>query len=191
MAKLAIKLIVGLGNPGHEYEQTRHNAGFWFIEKLISAYNIPVNFDKKFAAICGQSNGFHILMPQKFMNLSGQSVQPYCQFYKITPEEILVVHDELDLPTGVVRLKKAGGPGGHNGLKDIINKLSSPNFYRLRIGIGHPREVHSQHPVHDYVLSKPNNSDKSKIMDSIDAAFLEIPNILTGDIQNVMKKLHT
>ncbi|MBP9722555.1 MAG: aminoacyl-tRNA hydrolase [Gammaproteobacteria bacterium] len=195
--KTAIKLIVGLGNPGHEYEQTRHNAGFWFTEKLIDAYKISPNFDKKFSAIISQFRNLdnqetvYVLMPQKFMNLSGQSVQAFCQFYKIQPEEILIAHDELDLPLGDIRLKLGGGAGGHNGIKDIITKLGTPNFYRLRIGIDHPRALNSQQEVHNYVLGKPNSSEKNKILDALEKAYTELPTILAGDYQKAMKNLHS
>ncbi len=195
MPQTAIKLIVGLGNPGSEYEQTRHNAGFWFIDKIISLKNLSLKPEKKFSALVGsysENNQIvYILMPQKYMNLSGQSVQSFCQFYKINPNEILVAHDELDLPVGCVRLKDAGGSGGHNGLKDIINKLGTQSFYRLRIGIGHPRDVNNQQQVHDYVLNRPNVSDKAKILDAIDDAYAHLSTILSGDLQKAMKNLHT
>lgn len=198
-----IKLIVGLGNPGTEYEQTRHNAGFWFIDKLVSEHNIIIKADKKFFGFTGKFKALnnqevHVLMPQKFMNLSGQSVQAFCQFYKLTPEEILVAHDELDLPVGAIRLKQNGGAGGHNGLKDIVDKLSSPNFNRLRIGIGHPKQhkhpssnTNIHHEVHDYVLNKPNTSDKTKILEAVDLAFAQLDLIIAGQIQQAMKNLHS
>ena len=195
MSNTAIKLIVGLGNPGTEYDQTRHNAGFWFIDRITSAQNLSLKPEKKFFSLVSsfsQNNQLtYLLMPQKFMNLSGQCVQSFCQFYKINPNEILVAHDELDLPVGCVRLKNGGGSGGHNGLKDIMNKLGTPNFHRLRIGIGHPRDVNNQQQVHDYVLNKPNISDKDKIMDSLDNAYNQLSIILSGDLQKAMKVLHT
>lgn len=196
-SKTPIKLIVGLGNPGTEYEQTRHNAGFWFIEKLNSQYNCNLKFDKKFKSIIGRfttnkNQEAYVLMPQSYMNLSGQAVQEFCKFYKIKPEEILVAHDELDHPAGVVKIKQSGGAGGHNGLKDIINKFGgNGNFNRLRIGIGHPRHSNNKQEVHNYVLAQPNTSDKQAITDAIQESICQLDNILDGDLQSVMKILHT
>lgn len=193
-AKTTIKLIVGLGNPGPQYDQTRHNAGFWFVDRLIASNKIDLKFEKKFFGLAGRfkigsspEQEIHVLLPQNFMNLSGQAVLAYCVFYKILPDQILVAHDELDHPTGIVRLKHGGGHGGHNGLRDIISKLGSPNFNRLRIGIGRPETLQE---VHNYVLAKPNNSDKQKILDAIDMAHCQLPLILAGDLQKAMNNLH-
>lgn len=193
--KHPIKLIVGLGNPGSEYEQTRHNAGFWFIEELDTKYNLNLKYDKKFKSIIGRfktSDGHeaYTLMPQSFMNCSGQAVQAFCQFYKITPSEILIAHDELDFPPGCIKLKLSGGHGGHNGLRDIINKLGNANFSRLRIGIGHPRNTNNKQEVHNYVLAKPNISDHQEIISAINNAQIELDHILSGDLQKAMKNLH-
>ena len=195
MSNTAIKLIVGLGNPGIEYDQTRHNAGFWFIERICALNNLPIKPDKKFFAqissFTQKNQIIYLLMPQKFMNLSGQSVQAFCQFYKIAPQEILVAHDEIDLPVGSIKLKQSGGSGGHNGLKDIINKLGTQNFNRLRIGVGHPRNMNNQQEVHNYVLNKPSISEKTQIIDSIELALTQLPLILTGDFQKAMNNLHS
>lgn len=191
-----IKLIVGLGNPGPQYEETRHNVGFWFIDKLISQNNITTKLDKKFASITGKftnnitNQEVHILMPQEYMNLSGKAVQVFSNYYKIKPDEILVAHDDLDHPAGIVRIKQNGGSAGHNGLRDIINKLGTQNFNRLRIGIGHPRDTNNKQEVHNYVLNKPNNAEKNQILDSIDLAYTQIDNIIAGKMQDAMLNLH-
>lgn len=194
-AKTPIKLIVGLGNPGSEYEQTRHNAGFWFIEDLANKYKANLKLDKKFNSIVGRitSDGLdaYLLMPLTYMNLSGQAVQAFCKFYKITPSEILIAHDELDHPPGTVKIKQSGGSGGHNGLKDIIQKFGgNSNFNRLRIGIGHPRNSNNKQEVHNYVLAKPSVSDKNLIMTAIYNSYTQIDNLLIGDIQKAMQNLH-
>lgn len=191
-----IKLIVGLGNPGLEYEETRHNAGFWFVDKVSNHYSINLKFDKKFKSLAGKFKTKHnqdifLLLPQSYMNLSGSCVQAFCQFHKITPAEILVAHDELDFLPGEIKLKQSGGAGGHNGIKDIINKLGTPNFYRLRIGIGHPRHTNSKQEVHAYVLARPNNHEKQKILDAIDTAYAQLDTLLSGDIQTAIKNLHS
>ena len=138
-----IKLIVGLGNPGPQYESTRHNAGFWWVDQVCAETGSKLNLEAKFFGHAGKLNGAieaWLLKPTTFMNASGRAVGAIAKFYKITPEEILVIHDELDLPPGTTKLKKGGGHGGHNGLKDIAAQLGTPDFWRLRIGIGHPGE---------------------------------------------------
>ena len=149
-----IKLIVGLGNPGPQYSQTRHNAGAWFVGALSRDYNIPLNLETKFFGHSGRGlidgKDCRLLIPNTFMNLSGKAVGALATFYKILPDEILVAHDELDIDPGLVKLKKSGGHGGHNGLRDIISALgNNKNFYRLRIGIGHPGNAKL---VSNYVL---------------------------------------
>lgn len=187
-----IKLIVGLGNPGAEYEKTRHNAGAWFVEALAQKANTNLSTNKKFhglyssATIEGQE--CHLLIPTTFMNLSGQAVQAVTNFYKISPEQILVAHDEIDLPVGDIRLKFDGGHGGHNGLRDIISHLSTNKFYRLRIGVGHPG---NSKLVHDYVLHPPKKSEKELIDDAIQNAEGIIPKMLNGEFQKAMMALHT
>ena len=167
-----IKLIVGLGNPGDKYVDTRHNAGEWLIERLARRFNVTLNAENKFFGNVGKTlmNGKEIrfLVPTTFMNLSGKAVGALTNFYRIKPEEILVLHDELDLPPGSVKLKLGGGHGGHNGLKDIVAALgNNNNFYRLRIGIGHPghRDL-----VAGYVLNKPSPSEREALEKALDEA---------------------
>ena len=186
-----VQLIVGLGNPGREYQDTRHNAGFWFVDELARQQGASFKPDKKFHAevvrcrLAGEE--CWLLKPQTFMNLSGQSVQALATFYKIPVEAILVVHDELDLDAGVARLKEGGGHGGHNGLRDIINKMGN-KFLRLRLGIGHPGD---KSRVTGHVLNKVTQDDRIEIERSIDAAIRELPAIIAGDLAKAMNHLHT
>lgn len=188
----AIRLIVGLGNPGEEYTHTRHNAGAWFVEQLAAESSVKFQSESKFqgrvAAIQPENHKCWLLLPNTFMNHSGQAVRAFSQFYQIAPEEILVAHDELDFPPGVVRLKQGGGHGGHNGLRDIIQNLQSDQFHRLRIGIGHPGD---RSQVHDYVLSRPSKHDHTLILDAIQQAFIVLPEFVKGDIQKATQKLHS
>lgn len=167
-----IKLIVGLGNPGDKYADTRHNAGEWLIERLARRFKVLLNPENKFFGKTARTlvNGkeVRLLVPTTFMNLSGKAVGALASFYRIKPEEILVIHDELDLPAGVAKLKQGGGHGGHNGLKDIVAQLgNNNNFYRLRIGIGHPghRDL-----VAGYVLNKPSPADRNALEKVLDEA---------------------
>lgn len=167
-----IKLIVGLGNPGEKYADTRHNAGEWLIERLARRFNVSLNPESKFFGKTARTlvNGkeVRLLVPTTFMNLSGKAVGALANFYRIKPEEILVMHDELDLPPGTAKLKQGGGHGGHNGLKDIVAQLgNNNNFYRLRIGIGHPghRDL-----VAGYVLNKPSPADRNALEKVLDEA---------------------
>jgi PTH1 family peptidyl-tRNA hydrolase len=186
-----IQIIAGLGNPGNEYERTRHNAGFWFIDQLISQYNLTLKSEAKFlgdvAKLNTPSGNVWLLKPTTFMNRSGQSIARLAQFYKIKPEQILVVHDELDLPPGTVKLKQGGGHGGHNGLRDSIAHLGK-NFYRLRLGIGHPG---NKEQVVGFVLGKTPQSEKTLIESSIDKSIDSIELIMQGDMQKAMNQLHT
>ena len=185
-----IQLIAGLGNPGNEYEKTRHNAGFWFIDQLVSQYNLTLKNESKFlgevAKFNSPSGNIWLLKPMTFMNRSGQSIARLAQFYKIKPEQILIVHDELDLPPGSVKLKQSGGHGGHNGLRDSIAQLGK-NFYRLRLGIGHPG---NKEQVVGFVLGKTPQSDKQLIESAIDKSIDSIELILQGDMQKAMNQLH-
>lgn len=188
-----IKLIVGLGNPGPQYLDTRHNAGAWFVEQLADQNNADLKPESKFHGLTAKvffgGHPVHLLVPTTFMNRSGAAVQAIRQFYKIEPEEILVAHDELDFDAGVSKLKIGGGHGGHNGLRDIIQKLSgSKDFLRLRVGIGHPGD---KSKVHSYVLKKPSVADKMLIDRSIDDASRIIDTIVQGDIARAMNELHT
>jgi len=192
-----IRLIVGLGNPSAKHESDRHNAGFWFIDRLASQHKQLLQPEKRFlgkaAKIRVEGQDIHLLTPDTYMNLSGESVGPLCRFHKITPQEVLVVHDELDLKPGMARLKQGGGNGGHNGLKDIQSHLSSPQFWRLRFGIGHPRDRpgdKAKMDVADYVLKKPSSEEQSKIDQAIDKALRTLPLFIKGDVQNAMQAIH-
>ena len=167
-----IKLIVGLGNPGDKYTDTRHNAGEWLVERLARRFNVSLNPESKFFGKTARTlvNGkeVRLLVPTTFMNLSGKAVGALAIFYRIKPEEILVIHDELDLPPGTAKLKQGGGHGGHNGLKDIVAQLgNNNNFYRLRIGIGHPGH---RDFVASYVLNKPSPADRDTLEKVLDEA---------------------
>jgi len=185
-----IRLIVGLGNPGKEYERTRHNAGFWLVERFASANGLPFRKDPKYQALVARhdASGAWLLMPQSFMNASGRAVQMLAGFFKIKPEEILVVHDELDFPPGVAKMKQGGGIAGHNGLKDISQRIGSHDYWRLRLGVGKPPTTESGA---DYVLQKPPTEERAAIDAAIDKALAVLPQVLAGDLQGAMNKLHT
>jgi PTH1 family peptidyl-tRNA hydrolase len=188
-----IRLVVGLGNPGKEYERTRHNAGFWLVERFAQANGIVLRKDPKFKALVGKLAGgagssTFFLLPQSFMNLSGQPVQMLAGFFKIKPEEVLVVHDELDFPPGTVRLKQGGGIAGHNGLKDISQRLATHEYWRLRLGVGKPP---AGTEGADYVLQKPSAEERAEIDSAIEKSLAVMPQILAGDVQSAMNKLHT
>jgi len=185
-----IRLVVGLGNPGKEYERTRHNAGFWLVERFASANGIVLRKDNKFQALVGrhEPSGAWLLMPQSFMNASGRAVQMLAGFFKIKPEEILVVHDELDFPPGTARIKQGGGIAGHNGLKDISQRLATHDYWRLRLGVGKPP---AGMEGADYVLQRPPAEERAAIDAAIESALAVLPQCLSGDIQSAMQKLHT
>lgn len=185
---MAIKLIVGLCNPGPSYEKTRHNAGAWFVSALASHHGLSFKLEKKFHAEISLDGGCRLAIPTNYMNLSGQAVSNIAQFYKIKPEEILIAHDELDLDPGVIKLKFGGGHGGHNGLRDVIGRLKSKDFHRLRIGIGHPGH---KDDVTDFVLGKPSNIDKIAILNAIDRAIDISDEMLSGEMQKAMQSLHS
>ncbi|MCP5141053.1 MAG: aminoacyl-tRNA hydrolase [Chromatiales bacterium] len=184
-------MIVGLGNPGPQYDQTRHNAGFWFLDEVASRAGVSLRPDGKFFGAAAKAvidgRDVWLLKPDTFMNRSGQAIGALARFYKIAPEAILVAHDELDLDPGTVRLKRGGGHGGHNGLRDTINQLASKEFMRLRLGVGHPGH---KDLVVDYVLNKPSQDDRRKIEDAIWDAEREIAAIVRGDFEAVMRVLH-
>jgi peptidyl-tRNA hydrolase, PTH1 family len=186
-----MKLVVGLGNPGREYEATRHNAGFWWVENLADLQRIRLQTESKFFGRVGRlgkgADDVWLLLPQTFMNASGRAVQAMAGFYKIAPDEILVVHDELDLEPGTVRLKKGGGVAGHNGLKDIAAALG-PDFWRLRIGIGHPGE---RAEVVNYVLRPPRQEEADLISAAIERSLEVWPLIRDGEMEKAMHWLHT
>ena len=185
-----MKLIIGLGNPGEKYERTRHNAGFWLIERFAAQNGIAMRKDAKFQALVGRhaESGVWLLLPQTFMNASGRPVQMMASFFKIAPADILVVHDELDFAPGVAKVKQGGGIAGHNGLRDISARLGSHDYWRLRIGIGHPGD---RQGVSDYVLNKPSADDRAAIDETIGRALDVMPLVLAGDMPGVMLKLHT
>ncbi len=187
-----IKLIVGLGNPGREYEGTRHNAGFWWVDAFAHAHQFNFKVESKFHGLAarGQVHGreLYLLKPQTFMNVSGRAVGALAQFYKIAPEHMLVVHDELDLPPGSARLKLGGGHGGHNGLKDIIAHLGTKDFWRLRLGIGHPGE---RAGVSDYVLNAPRREESVLIEQAMQRAQDVAHLIVEGKLEAAMLKLHS
>jgi PTH1 family peptidyl-tRNA hydrolase len=187
-----IKLIVGLGNPGQQYEKTRHNAGFLFLDSLATERSCVWSKESGFQGVMAECNISRekvlLLKPQAYMNRSGQSVGKVARYYKLTPEDILIVHDELDFDAGVLKLKKDGGHAGHNGLRDIIAHLGANGFYRLRIGIGRPP---AGMVVADYVLSAPSKNDAQLILSAIDHGKGFIDQITTGDITAVMNKLNS
>jgi len=185
-----IKLIVGLGNPGQQYRFTRHNAGAMFVESLCDDYRGELRPDSKFFGLVDKiivdSSDIRLLFPTTFMNKSGQAVSAIARYFDIPPEQILVAYDELDLPVGTTRLKTGGGHGGHNGVRDIIKALGSPDFHRLRIGIGRPRGKGI-----DYVLGIPSKQEADAIQDNIDEAIRLVPMLMVGDFQKAMGQLHT
>jgi PTH1 family peptidyl-tRNA hydrolase len=187
-----IRLIVGLGNPGADYVDTRHNAGFWLIEQFAADQSLNFRFEKRYNAdeckFKASGKDVYLLKPQTFMNRSGQAVATLARYYKISPEQILVMHDELDLPPGTNRIKQAGGHGGHNGLRDIVNHLGSRDFFRVRIGIGHPGDA-SQ--VTNYVLHKPSVADLHAIETANRDTLAVMPQVIEGRIDKAMQALHT
>lgn len=188
----SIRLIVGLGNPGDKYAGTRHNAGFWFVEELVRRHGTSLRADARSrgetARLETGGGTVHVLKPSTYMNRSGQAIGPVAGFYKIPAESVLVAHDELDLPPGTVRVKRGGGHGGHNGLRDTIQALGSRDFYRLRLGVGHPG--HSDDVV-PYVLSRPSPDDRRAIEDAVDQAVDAMTLILDGQMDKAMQQLHT
>ena len=190
---MTIRMIVGLGNPGPEYELTRHNAGFWFVDNLNTGnrWNREAKFSAQVAKIRIGEEDVLLVKPQTYMNRSGLAVGSIAHFFKIKPEEILVVHDELDIQPGQAKLKRSGSTGGHNGLKDIVKALGTQNFWRLRFGIGHPRNVNAHIPVIDYVLQRPRNEDMDKIVDAINRAIPLMPEVCSGQMEKAMMELHS
>lgn len=187
-----IKLIVGLGNPGRQYEKTRHNAGFLFLDRLVSESNCDWVKESRFDGLLAEINvaggKVMLLKPDTFMNRSGQAVGKVARYYKIAPEAILVIHDELDFDVGVVRLKKDGGHGGHNGLRDIMAHLGSKEFYRLRIGVGRPPAGKA---VADFVLSDPSKNEWDLMLSAFDLIDDYVGQMVAGDMSVVMNKLNS
>jgi len=193
---MSIRLLVGLGNPGPEYQLTRHNAGFWLIDNLATSLphcsllrDTRMNALVAKTALAGQE--VWLLEPQTFMNRSGLSVGALARFYKISPEEILVIHDELDIEPGIAKLKKGGSSGGHNGLKDITNALGTQDYWRLRIGIGHPRNLNSQQAVVDFVLHRPRKEQQTLIEQALEKSLAILPLLVKGEFNAATMQLHT
>lgn len=189
-----LKLIVGLGNPGRDYEDTRHNAGFWFVDRLAREYGVSLRLDKAYQALTAkivvQGQTVWLMQPQTYMNRSGVSVAGLATFYKIAPAEILVAHDELDFLPGVIKLKYGGSHAGHNGLKDIAARLGSLDFWRLRVGIGHPRSLNLQQEVVDFVLHRASREQQALIDQALDKALLVQDKLLRGEFEQAMMSLH-
>ena len=192
---MSIKLIVGLGNPGDKYTATRHNAGFWFVDAVAAQTNSKLAIDAKMFGFMGklrlvdkQDADVYLLKPTTFMNASGKAVAALANYYKILPSEILVIHDELDLPAGSAKLKFGGGHGGHNGLRDIHAALGTADYWRLRLGIDHPGD---KNEVINYVLKAPTNTENDALQASIHAACGVVDLLLKGEFESAMQKLHT
>ena len=198
----SLRLIVGLGNPGAEYAETRHNAGFWLCERLARELGVNPGRESRFHGLAGalhagdsasragkaRAESLWFLLPQTFMNRCGQSVRALTQFYRIEPAEMLVMHDELDLPPGQMRLKFGGGLGGHNGLKDITAHLGTQDYWRLRIGIGHPGD---RNEVVDYVLKPPRKEERNEIDAALDRALLAWPMLARGDFAAATQRINS
>jgi peptidyl-tRNA hydrolase, PTH1 family len=190
-----IRLIVGLGNPGPDYEDTRHNAGFRYVDAVAHRLGVRLGTERKFhgdvtrARVDGEE--LWLLKPATYMNRSGQSVVAVALYYKILPTQILVAHDELDLEPGVVKLKLGGGTAGHNGLRDTQARLTTPEFWRLRIGIGHPRTRQLEQDVADFVLHRPSGEDRKRIDAAVERAETIVPLLVAGRFEAAMLKLHT
>jgi len=187
-----VDMIAGLGNPGSEYANTRHNAGFWFVDEVVRKFGGNFKYERKFQGDVARStikgHQVWLLKPDTFMNLSGQAVLALMQFYKIKLENILVVHDDLDLPVGTLKLKLGGGHGGHNGLRDIISRCGGNGFQRIRLGIGHPG---NKDKVTGHVLKKASRDDQIAIENVIDQTITELDQIVHGEISKAMQTLHT
>ena len=191
MQSVPIRLVVGLGNPGSKYETTRHNAGFWFLDQIARDRSVSFKSEKKFQSdIAHFEAGTHrvwLMKPTTFMNNSGQALRPFADYYQIALNEILVVHDEIDLPAGVARYKRGGGHGGHNGLRDIFAHMAR-EFWRLRIGVGHPG---SKDDVINYVMKAAGKAEQSLIDDSMANAFSTLNDVWAGDMEAAMRELHS
>jgi PTH1 family peptidyl-tRNA hydrolase len=192
-----LRLLVGLGNPGRRYAATRHNAGAWFVERLARELALEFRSESRFASAVARGRAadgadFMIALPQSYMNESGHAVAGLARYYRVPLPEMLVAHDELDLKPGSVKLKLGGGSAGHNGLKDIVEQLGEGGFWRLRIGIGHPREMEaSEQDVADFVLHPPRAEEKTLIDEAIARALTVWPHIASGDTERAMLALHT
>ena len=189
---LPIRLVAGLGNPGRQYSATRHNAGFWFADALAAKLGIALAREARFAGDVGKHGDVRIAKPTTYMNDSGRAVAALARFFAVSPAELLIVHDELDLRPGEAKLKLGGGVAGHNGLRDIQAQLGSSDFWRLRIGIGHPRDsALPEQDVVDYVLKPPRAEERDAIVAAIERALAAWPDIARGDMEKAMLSLHT
>ena len=187
-----IRLVAGLGNPGRGYARTRHNAGFWFADALAATLGATFAHEARFAADVAKSGDVRICKPMTFMNASGRSVAAIARFFGVAPDAILVVHDELDLSAGDAKIKLGGGHAGHNGLRDVHAQLGTPDYWRLRLGIGHPRNTEMpEREVVDYVLKPPDTADRDAIEAAIDRALGVWPDIAAGDMERAMMVVHT
>jgi PTH1 family peptidyl-tRNA hydrolase len=186
-----IRLIVGLGNPGTEYERTRHNVGFWWLDGAVRKLGATLKTERTYHGLLARVNrggeSLWLLEPQTYMNLSGKSVAPLARFFKIAPGEMLVVHDEIDLAAGQMKLKQGGGVAGHNGLKDIQAQLGSADFWRLRIGVGHPGQ---RDQVADWVLCKPAPDEREAIVACVERSLDALDSLIDGPMERAMMKLH-
>ena len=191
----AIRLIVGLGNPGPEHESDRHNAGFWFVDEVARAHGGSWRREARFHGEAARASiggaDVWLLKPSTYMNRSGQAVSSLAKFYRIGTAEILVAHDELDLPPGTVKLKRGGGSGGHNGLKDITAAMGGPDYWRLRIGIGHPRDLYPGREVVDFVLQRPSRTERQAIDERMSSALGIVPMLAAGQWERAGQTLHT
>lgn len=186
-----IRLIAGLGNPGKEYADTRHNVGFWWLDEVAAVRHVRFRSETKFHGRVGRDSAARelwLLQPQTYMNASGRAVAAFTRFYRIAPEALLVAHDDLDLPAGEARLKKGGGHGGHNGLRDIMAQLGTPDFWRLRFGIGRPGD---RGAVVSHVLDRPRQEEEALIRGAMARALRILPLLEAGDFAAAMKQLHT
>lgn len=192
MPSTGLALVVGLGNPGDRYAQTRHNAGFWFVDELAQRHGGSFRADKKFhgelARISVAGRDCLLLKPMLFMNRSGLSVASVANFYRLVPAAVMIAHDEIDLPPGTLRIKQGGGHGGHNGLRDILPALGSPDFWRLRIGVGHPGH---RDQVVNYVLARAGATEQRLLDEAINDAVDAFPLLLAGEIGKAQQTLHS
>lgn len=192
MTDQRLQVLVGLGNPGPSYQDTRHNAGFWLVDEVArrsgGRFRLESRFHAETARVEVTGHGLWLLKPTTFMNRSGAAVTAFARFYRFDPAALLVAHDDLDLPPGSVRFKRGGGHGGHNGLRDLHRHLGVDSYCRLRLGIGHPG---ASRDVVSYVLNRPTSEDRSRIVEAIDAALEQLPQLLAGDFARVMNVLHS
>lgn len=192
MGETGIRLVVGLGNPGPAYESTRHNVGFWFVDRIAAQHGATFRSEGKFLGLVSRvligAAEVRLFKPTTYMNRSGQAVSSIARYFQVAPDAMLVAHDELDLPPGSARIKRGGGHAGHNGLRDIMAAIGNPDFWRLRVGIGHPGD---RDRVVDYVLSRPSRADEDSILDALDAAADCLTDLIGGEYPKAMNRLHS